>query len=375
MTSGRPPAAAYGVPVGDVDVVPVDDPDVARLLALAHARVHGEPAAVSDGATIEPVAGPPAAERWVEPDGEVVERLAAAHRPVVLAGPGVVAAGCVPGLHALAAAGSLGVLNTWGAKGIFHWRSRHHLATAGLQARDFELGGLADADLVLAVGLDPLEAPAGLLPPLVTVPPGALGPLAERWSRPARAIEVPPLRSGLAAVTQDGWASTAVPLAPSLVTRHYGGIGRGGLVAADPGRAGYWVARTFATTELGGVVVPAEADRAGFAAACALVARRRDPGRPVLAVADAVPEAVLEVARALGVAVPVEVWTPEGEQLDVEAHRRRLAALVAAPTATVATLATDPTQLDRMVEVAGPVVAWRPAAGDGAGPGRPPGDA
>src|SRR4029079_1263754 len=74
--------------------------------------------------------------------------------------PGVVRAAAVPGLHAFAAAGRLGVLNTWGAKGVFDWRSRHHLATAGLQAEDFALGGLADADLIVAVGVDGGEAPA-----------------------------------------------------------------------------------------------------------------------------------------------------------------------------------------------------------------------
>src|SRR5262249_44609558 len=72
-------------------------------------------------------------------------------------GPGVVADGAVPGLHALAAAAHVGVLNTWGAKGVFDWRSRHHLATAGLQARDFPLGGMAGADLIVATGLDGRE--------------------------------------------------------------------------------------------------------------------------------------------------------------------------------------------------------------------------
>ena len=112
-----------------------------------------------------------------------------------------------PGLHALAAAGSLGVLNTWGAKGVFDWRSRHHLATAGLQARDFELGGVAVADLVLVTGLDPAEGTVAATR-VVEVAPGSLDLLAERWSRPFQEVTIPPLRSGLAAVTQEGWAAT-----------------------------------------------------------------------------------------------------------------------------------------------------------------------
>ena len=61
----------------------------------------------------------------------------------------------VPGLHDLAVSAGIGVLNTWGAKGVFDWRSQHHLATIGLQADDFVLSGLDEADLIIATGLDP----------------------------------------------------------------------------------------------------------------------------------------------------------------------------------------------------------------------------
>jgi thiamine pyrophosphate-dependent acetolactate synthase large subunit-like protein len=298
---------------------------------------------------------------------------------MLLVGPGVVRGGgwAVPGLHALAAAANLGVLNTWGAKGVFDWRSRHHLATAGLQERDFELGGLAESDLVVASGIDLDEAPAGAWHrgQVVEVEPGALGPLAEHWWRPHAPIAVPPLRAGLARVTQAGWASEAAPLPPSRVTLAYSrALGPGGLVAADPGAAGYWVARTFATTELGGAHVPGQADRHGFAVACAAVARLRIPARPVLAVVDgasggaggaggagAVRDEVaeaMEVAARLGVAVPVEVWSGDGEPLDAAGHLARLQALAHADRSTTVTLATDPGQLARMVDVAGEVVAW-----------------
>jgi hypothetical protein len=391
----------YGEPAGGLHVVPVEDADVAELLAVAHRRVHrrgavphrggvlgsGEVRALDDPADLPAAVGwladggalrlgfdldqptadvvPPAAPAvtWAEPPDELVAALAAAERPVVLAGPGVVDAGAVPGLHAIAAGAAVGVLNTWGAKGVFDWRSRHHLATAGLQARDFELGGLAGADVVLTTGLDPLESPTELLARtgdrLVDITPAALDPLSERWSRPSRSIEKPPLFAGLAAVTQEGWAATTSPMPPSLVTRHYGLVGSGGgMVAADPGTAGYWVARTFATTELGGVQVPADPQLASFAAACALVGRLADPGRPVLAVTEAPPHAVLEAARSLGVPVPVEVWAPDGEALDADAHQARLREVVGAEESTVVTIATEPTQLARMVEVAGPVIAW-----------------
>lgn len=353
--------AVYGEPVEGVQVVPVGDRAVAQLLATAHLRVHGRPAGFATGGVVEVVGAGAPAERWVEPDDEVLDVLAGAEAPMVLAGPGVVRDGAVADLHAVAAAASVGVLNTWGAKGAFDWRSRHHLATAGLQQRDFELGGLQAADVVLAVGVDPLEAPPQLWrngpPRVVEVPTGALGPLAERWHRPHRPIELPPLRSALAEITQAGWTAPGPPLAPSRVTWHYSNLGPGALVAADPGVGGYWVARTLPTIELGSVVVPAERTP-GFAAACCLVARLRSPHRPVLAVCDAVPEAVLDVAGSLGVAIPVEVWSPDGDTPDADAHWAVFQQSVAADTTTIASVATDPGQLTAMVDAAGPVIAW-----------------
>ena len=360
--------AVYGLPLDGVAVVEVA-PDLAPLLADAHHRlrrrragIHRGDGTVVDvrGVAVEPA---PPVDRWVPPDDDVVAALAGAQLPVVLAGPGVVLDDAVPGLHALAAAGSLGVLNTWGAKGVFDWRSRHHLATVGLQALDFSRGGLTEADLVVATGVDEREALAEWrLAPVVEVAPGSLGPLAERWGRPRAEIAPPPLRADLARITQAGWASGTVPLAPTRVTRHYGLVlGGGGLVAADPGTAGYWIARTFATTGVGGAQVTADAGAAGFAVACGLVARLLEPSRPVLAVVDAVGEVherLLETAARLGVQVPVEVWSAggDGDVVDGDAHRQRLEHLVG--SGGRASVATDPTQLDEMIAAAGPVIAW-----------------
>ena len=361
--------AVYGVPLDGVPVVEVA-PDLAPLLADAHHRLRGRPAGVhrGDGAIVDRhgvvVQPAPPVDRWVPPGDDVVAALEQAEAPVVLAGPGVVLDDAVPGLHALAAAGSLGVLNTWGAKGVFDWRSRHHLATVGLQALDFRRGGLAEADLIVASGVDEREARAEWrLAPVVEVPPSSLGPLAERWGRPRTDIAPAPLRADLARITQAGWAIGTAPLPPTRVTWHYSLVlGGGGLVAADPGPAGYWVARTFGTTGIGGAQVPADADATGFAVACALVGRLLDPSRAVLAVVDGlgeVHERLLEAAARLGVPVPVEVWSDsdDGAVVDGDAHLQRLEDLVRSGSGRVS-VATDPAQLDEMVAVAGPVVAW-----------------
>jgi Thiamine pyrophosphate enzyme, central domain len=425
--------AAYGVPYPGLAVARVDDAAVAALMAEAHLLVHrtrcavhrggGEFAVHDRGGSSSPVAlevadeadltgcwgaaedalragavsvavrvglGPgvrvddrpirvPAPlDRWQAPTDEDVARLAGAESPVALVGPGVADEASVPGVHALATAADLSVLNTWGAKGVFDWRSRHHAATVGLQADDLVLGGLADADLVVTAGLHPGELVGVKEPgaPTLALAPTQLGPLAERVARPRTEPVVPPLRHGLAAVTQEGWAVGAAPLPPTRVTLTYAQVvGARGLVAADPGLAGYWVARTFATTSLGGAVVPARASAHGLAAACVAVARLRWPARPALAVTgagteadagagtnadagDRMTERVVAAAGAWGVAVPVERWAPGGPALDAEAHAARLAGALAAERSTTNDLATDPRQLDRMVEVAGDVVAW-----------------
>lgn len=358
----------YGSPLVGASAVAVPD-DLAGLFAAAHLRITGRPAAANrDGGQLvvhEP--GPQPVGRDVD---EVVAALRGSDRPVVLAGPGVVAERAAEGLRALAAAGSLGVLNTWGAKGLFDWQSPHHLATAGLQLHDFELAGLAEADLIVATGLDECESgERWRLAPAVQVGPRQLVEVARRWSRAARPIQPPRLRTELARVTQDGWSTERAPLAPSRVTRQMREVlGPDGFVAAAPGTCGFWVARTFPTTRLGSAVVPAATAPAGFAAACAVVARLLCPQRPVLlaidgragadgaAQLDPSTAAVVEAGRRLGIRLPVEVWCEGGLALDAEAHASRLAQLL--HRGGTVSLATDPAQLERFVEVAGPVVAW-----------------
>jgi len=373
-----PGASPGGGPSPDLPSERVDIDDVADLGGLVPklagaatgrgVRLHIEidlASRVPEGSRALVPAGPGGVEGAEHDLLELAEAAGDAALTVVLAGPGVVARDAVGGLRALAAAGRLGVLNTWGAKGVFPWQSRHHWATVGLQERDFELGGLPRCDLVLVTGLDEREAPRRLWAsfPHKVVAPELLGPLAELWPWPKDGAfaPMPALRERLAAVTQAGWGMTTVPLMPTLVTRHYALVfGNGGLVASDPGTAGYWIARTFTTTRLGSASVPAAPLR-GWAAACVLVSRLMAPLRPALAVLDGPVDestkAVLAEAARLGVGLGIETWQDDGEALAPDEHLARLQQL-AGPDTKVATLRTDHRQLDDMVEAAGPVRAW-----------------
>jgi Thiamine pyrophosphate enzyme, central domain len=256
-------------------------------------------------------------------------------RTAMLAGPGVLASRAVDGLREFAAAANIGVANTWGAKGVFNWDSPHHLGTCGLQANDFELLGFAELDLLWTVGLDPHESPAEryeLGARVVAIQPADLAPFATQIARSSYPIVLPPLFERLAAVAQPGYLDERFPRHPArAVLEIKQGMAPGGIVTADPGAAGLWVARTFPTDAPGTVVVPAVAVP-GIGVALALAAALG--GHPATAVTvgplDDVSRALLELAHGLDAPVTVEAW---GDDVDLSL-----------------------TEL--LVDAAGPVVAW-----------------
>jgi hypothetical protein len=282
---------------------------------------------------------------------------------VVLAGPGVVRAGAIEGLRAFAATAGVGVANTWGAKGVFPWDSPHHLGTAGLQERDFELLGFGDAALIVATGIDPDESsPARFsLAPVAAVAPGQLSSaLALNLRAPEGAVPPNLLYQRLAAVAQPGYVDDKVPLHPArAVADIRTALPPDGVVAGEPGLAGLWVARTFPTTEPGSVVVPATT-APGVAAATALVTALR--GRPAIAVvtdpADDATRALSALAERLGVGFVLETWGLFGGLGRVEDHATALDSAFSAPGVTELAVPVDAADVRFLVEAAGAVVAW-----------------
>jgi hypothetical protein len=255
---------------------------------------------------------------------------------------------------------NLGVVNTWGLKGLFRWDSPFHLGTAGLQERDFELAGIGDADIVLGIGLDFDESPRELLGPLVEVDAGELDSWAERLGRAPEPPARPSLYSDLAAVVQPLYALDEVPLNPARAAGDLAGaLPAGGLVAADPGPAGLWVARTFPTTDLGSVVVPA---RVTPAAAVTIAADAVANGRPAVAVTTAPIDehtaAAIDDARAKGTNLVLEVWGGDGPLSSPAQRIEQMAAAIAAGGVHVLDVPVDFSFTRVLVEVAGSVRAW-----------------
>jgi hypothetical protein len=288
-------------------------------------------------------------------------------RVVVLAGPGVVASGNIDGLRAIAAGGNLPIANTWGAKGVLPWDSPHHMGTCGLQARDFELLGFADYDAIVATGIDPREsAPEQFsLAPVIDIPPGDLGRLAEETARSAEPIAANELYERLSAIAQPGFTDDRVPLHPARAVGDLRAVlPPGGVVTADPGLAGLWVARTFPTTEPGTVVVPALATP-GIAATLALVSALR--GLPAVAATteplDHTTLAVLELATELAAAFVLDVWGPGGSIRRADDHLELLQAASREPGVSIVDAPVDRSLTRKLVDAAGPVVAWGGGAG------------
>lgn len=350
------------------DIVTVDRPElVGPAIYKAATAPGGTPSAIRvdvDPAAPASLSSLPPAPTWGTIDTAAADAIARAEAPLGLVGPGILESGHVAGLRTFAAVANLGVFNTWGAKGVFHWQSRHHLATIGLQRDDFSLGGFGEADLIVTSGVDEAEAPPGLwrLAPVVEIAPIDLAATSEAIHRAASPIAFPAIRTRLADATAAGWSSTARPLPPSLLTRVYGeAVGGDGLVSADPGLAGFFVARTQGTTTPGGVLVPSDAGAPGFAVAAALAAGVVTPWRRALAVTtgqiDDVTSALLDLAAGWDVPISLDVWSGEGVDLDADEHHGRLATALGAATSTTR-VAVDRSQYELFVEAAGPKVAW-----------------
>jgi hypothetical protein len=286
-------------------------------------------------------------------------------RVVVLAGPGVIDESAIDGLRSLADAGDLGVANTWGAKGVFAWDSPHHLGTCGLQERDFELLGFADVDTIVVTGLSEDESPREryALAPTIEVEPVELAAHAGR----IRATESVrnELYPRLAAVAQPGYVSTKVPLHPARAVADLGAVlPAGGLVSAEPGIAGLWVARTFPTPALtAGASRRVVVRSRRFAAAAvrdAVVAARSGRAAIFVTAGEPDPATTTELARAAedGIDLVVVVWGEAGSFRSVDDHAARLRDALATGGVTRLDVPVALEDTDLLVEAAGQVIAW-----------------
>lgn len=407
----------FGIQLGELAVVPCEDPDVAVLLADCEGRLNGafgaamldeailhissQPGGTANPLLVESISelaphcaalgyetvpstaaffldfdldaplteADQLAMREPPPVPEVIARLDESFADlnvVVIVGSGVVRSEAQDVLAKFCAQSGHGVFNTWGAKGIFRWDDPRHLGTIGLQSQDFALAGAHEADLVITSGVDQFEASPDLIGSYVIhdSPPDHLAAMVATWS--PRESGQHPLERGfydtMAGLLRPLYEMSSGPVNPARAALQLSGASpHGGVVCCDAGRAGFWVARAYPTGIVDSVLVPARREP-GTAVAGALVATLQ--GRPALAVLDEdldergieMTQRVIETARSLGANLSIQSW---GEGVTTpDEHVEMCTHAFAGGPEQWHHVGLDHSAFESLVDLAGPVVAW-----------------
>lgn len=281
----------------------------------------------------------------------------------VVGGIGVASAGRVGDLVALAAAAEVPVHLTVGAAGAL---GNPPGAVVGLQERDLQASGVADAAVVVAAGVDTeavrLEEAVG--GQVLDVPPEQLVTLGMRWPQGSGSSQ-PPL-SPLADVVSDGLAGLAGQRSVESPVAAAGALaaaaGGDSLVAADAGPGALWLARAGVPPTAGTLVLPEE-KAPGFALAAAALAAL--DGRPGFAVMteplDEMNASLLERVAGWGGPLVVLRWGADAPAVDAEDHARALRAARRSTVPEELAVPVDLSQTRSLVEALGPVTAWTAA--------------
>ena len=297
---------------------------------------------------------PPQRTFLPDPTDEAIEvacrLLAAAERPLVLAGNGVLRRGASGALRAFVHDLGLPVAVTFMGKGAIDDRDPSSLMAVGLQARDHVLSGFDRADLVIAVGYDlveyapsrwnpdgtkrilhidtqPAEVDASYRPDVELI--GDIAPSLERLAASLGGGKGTAARAGWGAVLHeeirhamladirgadldDGW-----PIKPQRAVADLRRVlGPNDIVVSDVGAHKVWIARLYQAYEPNTVVISNGFAAMGIGVPGAIAAKLVHPERNVVAVvgdgAFLMNSQELETARRIGTNIVVVVWRDDG---------------------------------------------------------------
>jgi acetolactate synthase-1/2/3 large subunit len=257
---------------------------------------------------------PPHAPVQSEPGMRELQRateiIMAAENPVILAGNGAIRTHASRALRAFVHTTGIPVAETFMAKGLIDYEDPHALGTVGLQARDYEMAGFEDADVVIAVGYDLVEhAPRNWNPKadkqivvIDTVPAEVddhyvpaveligdiahvLARLAAGCSRKQGEVISPRLRELALGALHDGAADDHFPMRPARVLSDLRRIlGGADILVSDVGLHKLWIGRVFPAHEPGTVLIANGLAGMGFALPTAIAAKLVHPTRNVVTV-------------------------------------------------------------------------------------------
>ncbi len=287
--------------------------------------------------------------RRPSPDRQALETSArlieAASFPLIFAGNGVIRGRASAELRAFARTHGIPVAHTFMAKGSMPYDDDLCLLSVGLQARDYISCGFDKADLIIAVGYDPVEyAPKFWNPdrkkPIVHIDftPAEVDsfyqPAVEVVADVREAIELLgglvkgqkdptpylTLRRFILAELAEGAADDTFPLKPQRILRDLRAqMGREDILISDVGTHKLWIARTFPAYEPNTVLISNGYAAMGFALPAAIAAKLVHPERKVVAVSGdggfLMNCQELETAHRLGLAVVNVIFRDGGYNL------------------------------------------------------------
>ena len=252
--------------------------------------------------------------RRPSPDRQSLETAArlidAASFPLIFAGNGVIRGRASEELRRFARAHGIPVAHTFMAKGSMPYDDDLCLLSVGLQARDYISCGFDKADLIIAVGYDPVEyAPKFWNPERkksivhIDFTPAEVDsfyqPAVEVVADVREAIELlgglvkgqkdpspyHTLRRYILAELAEGADDDRFPLKPQRILRDLrAAMGREDILISDVGTHKLWIARTFPAYEPNTVLISNGYAAMGFALPAAIAAKLVHPDRKVVAV-------------------------------------------------------------------------------------------
>src|SRR6267142_3122855 len=252
--------------------------------------------------------------RRPSPDRQALQSAArlieGASFPLIFAGNGVIRGGASEELRELARSHGIPVAHTFMAKGSMPYDDELSLLSAGLQARDYISCGFDKADVIIAVGYDPVEyAPKFWNPdrkkPIIHIDftPAEVDsfyqPAVEVVADVREALELLnglvkgekdpapflTLRRFILEQLEEGSTDDSFPLKPQRILRDLRAqMGREDILISDVGTHKLWIARTYPAYEPNTVLISNGFAAMGFALPAAVSAKLVYPERKVVAV-------------------------------------------------------------------------------------------
>ena len=277
-----------------------------------------------------------------EPGGKELQRAAdlidAARNPLALAGNGAIRGHAGRALRAFVHNTGIPVAETFMAKGLVDYEDPKALGTVGLQARDYEMAGFEDADLVIAIGYDLVEhspkhwnphrdkqivmidsvaaeVDQNFVPDVELIGDIAhvLARLAAGCTRSQTTAGTSRLHEVVMGALTEARDDDHFPMRPPRVLWDIReALGRDDILVSDVGLHKLWIGRMFPAHEPGTVLIANGLAGMGFALPTAIGAKLVHPDRNVVAVSGdggfLMNCQELETARRLGTAVVNVIW-------------------------------------------------------------------